>query len=260
MRKQLLVFLKNKPNATIEVFTNGIILYKGKDLIQTSGDDGIEWSEVRLIEYLNRQSYSDDINEFDKEKNKVEKYKVILLKPRSKFKRFKFKFQQRIRNLVLSDDDDTSIQINKKESPSKKMKRTAGAAPNMAGFNKLFKKDRNLPMAMINLIKYRDIALYPEGYSGKPISGKKAYYIYGRLAIKYNARLGNRPTFSCDAKSTLFNNSEEDPDWDTMVILNYVSVSSFFEYASTKIVVKKGHIHREAGLEKTNIYSSFPYE
>jgi hypothetical protein len=236
MRKRLLVFLKNKPNGEKEVFSRGNIIYKGKDLIQTAGDDGVEWSEVRLIEYLKHQSYSDDINEFDKEKNKVEKYKVILLKPRSKFKRFKFKLQQRIRNLVLSDDDDTSIQINKKESPSKKMKRTAGAAPNWAGFNKLLKKDRNLPMAMINLIKYRDIALYPEGYNGKPISGKKAYY-----------------------KSTLFNNSEEDPDWDTMVILNYVSVSSFFNYASTKVVIKKGHIHREAGLEKTNIYSAFPY-
>ncbi len=257
MRKQLLVFLKNKPNATIEVFTNGIILYKGKDLIQINGDDGTEWSEVRLIEYLKRQSYRDDINEFDKEKNKVEKYKVILLEPRSKFKRFKSKFQLRIRNLVLNDD--TSIQINKKESPSKKMKRTAGTAPNMAGFNKLLKKDKNLPMVIINLLKYRDIALYPEGYNGKPISGKKAYYIYGRYAIKYNAKLGNRPIFSCDAKSTLFNNSEEDPDWNSMVILNYISVSSFFEYASTKIVIKKGHIHREAGLEKTNVYTSFPY-
>ena len=259
MRKRLLVFLKNKPNGEKEVFSRGNILYKGKDLIQTAGDDGVEWSEVRLIEYLKRQSYSDDINEFDKEKNKVEKYKVILLKPRSKFKRFKFKLQQRIRNLVLSDDDDTSIQINKKESPSKKMKRTAGTAANMAGFNKLLKKDKNLPMAIINLLKYRDIALYPEGYNGKPISGKKAYYIYGRYAIKYNAKLGNRPIFSCVPKSTLFNNSEEDPDWDSMVILNYVSVSSFFNYASTKVVIKKGHIHREAGVGKTNVYTSFPY-
>ncbi len=257
MRKQLLVFLKNKPNATIEVFTNGIILYKGKDLLQISGDDGIEWSEVRLIEYHKTQPFNNDISEFDKEKNKVEKYKVILLEPRSKFKHFKLRFKLGIRNLVLNDD--TSIQINKKENPSKKMKRTTGTAPNIAGFNKLLKKDRNLPMVIINLIKYRDIALYPEGYNGKPISGKKAYYIYGRLALKYNGKLGNRPIFSGDFKSTLFNNSVEDPDWDDIVILNYISVSSFFEYASTKIVIKS-HIHREAGLEKTNVYPSFPYK
>jgi len=70
MRKQLLVFLKYKPNEEKEVFSRGNILYKGKDLLQIIGNDGIEWSEVRLIEYRKLNSYNDDINDFDKEKNK----------------------------------------------------------------------------------------------------------------------------------------------------------------------------------------------
>ncbi len=258
MRKQLLVFLKYKPNEEKEVFSRGNILYKGKDLLQIVGNDGIEWSEVRLIEYRKPNSYNDDINEFDREKNKVVKYKVILLDPWSKFKDFMLKFKLGIRNLVLNDD--TSIHLNKKESPSKKMKRTAGTAPNMAIFKKLLvEKDRNLRMVVVNLLKYRDIALYPKAYNGKPISGKKAYYIYGRLALKYNGKLGNRILFSGDFKSTLFNNSEVDPDWDEIMLFNYTSVRSFFKYGSTKVINKSGP-HREAGLEKTKVYPSFPYK
>jgi hypothetical protein len=258
MRKQLLVFLNYKPTGEIEFFSRGNILYTGKDLLQIIGNDGNKWDNVKLIEYSKPQSYTDDINEFDKEKNKVEKYKVILIDPWSKFKDFMLKFKLGIRNLVLNDD--TSIHLNKKESPSKKMKRTAGTAPNMAIFKKLLvEKDRNLRMVVVNLLKYRDIALYPEGYNGKPISGEKAYYIYGRLALKYNGKLGNRPLFSGAFKSTLFNNSEVDPDWDEILLFNYISVRSFFKYGSTK-VIHKSQIHREAGLEKTKVYPSFPYD
>ena len=111
MRKILLVFVKYKN--TKELFTNGTILYQSKEVLQIVNDDGIEWDEVKLIEYSEKGLYNDDMNEFNKLKNEIEKYKVIPVKFYSKIRQKLNKFWHYThKNLIFSDD--TSFTLTKK--------------------------------------------------------------------------------------------------------------------------------------------------
>jgi len=51
---------------------------------------------------------------------------------------------------------------------------------------------RDTPIHMLNLIKYRELADYPEGHAnhGKGMSGREAYRAYARAIAPILARLG----------------------------------------------------------------------
>jgi len=98
MLKILMVFIKYKDRK--EYFTKGTVLYLGKEVVQISNDDGIEWDEIKLIRYSDNQSYKDDINDFDKVKNELINYRVILTKSPSKL-RFKYEMMKmKFKNLI----------------------------------------------------------------------------------------------------------------------------------------------------------------
>ena len=250
MPKILMVFLKFKNKK--EIFTKGTILYLGKEVMQVINDDGIEWDEIKVITYSDNQSYNDDINAFDKAKNELVNYRVILAKYNSKLKLKIEKVKRRIKELILSDD--TSFNLTKKERPSQRRLRTAGSAPNMKNFLKMRTQYEGRPIYMVNLIKYHDIAQYPEGYEGKKVSGKKALAKYGRIAMKYNRKHENYGKFSGEAKSTIADNTGKETKWNIVAIVRYDSRESMQKFISEK-AFKQGIEHKDASLEATYVYA-----
>ncbi len=66
--------------------------------------------------------------------------------------------------------------------------------PSPANFQAFKDLPRDTPVAMLNLLLYRDIADYPEGHehAGKGWSGREAYAEYGRASQPIFARVGGR--------------------------------------------------------------------
>jgi hypothetical protein len=250
MPKILIVFIKYKDKK--EIFTNGAILYHSEVVLQVINDDGIEWDEIKVITYSDNQSYNDDINAFEKVKNELVNYRVILTKFISKLRLKYEKMKFKIKNLILSDD--TSFNLAKKESPSKKRRRTAGSAPNVKSAGKMSTQFQGHAIYLVNLIKLHDIAQYPEGYEGKKISGKKAWAIYSRIAVKYNRKHKNYIKFSGVAKSTIADNTGKETKWNIVAMVRYDSRESMQKFISEK-AFKQGFEHKDASVEATYVYA-----
>jgi len=100
------------------------------------------------------------------------------------------------------------------------------------------------PIAMVNLLKFRDKAEYPDGRS-ENISGREAYMRYAAEMGPIVAKAGGRFLFSGEVKDLVIGEVEE--LWDAVGIAEYPSRADFHRIATSPEVQAIG-VHREAGL------------
>ena len=86
---------------------------------------------------------------------------------------------------------------------------------------------RNEPIQMLNLIRLRDKAEYPEGHPdcGKGISGRDAYRAYGRTAGPIFRRLGGRQVWAGRPDAVVTGPADE--RWDLAFIAEYPNAAAF---------------------------------
>jgi len=258
MNKRVLALVKYKPDVKRDVFPNGEKLFESHELHQAIENDGITWDSLKLVEYSENNLYESDLKDFNNTKTSLEKYKVILLNRQSYLKARYRKMKSIFQNIFLPDD--TSIPLDKsiKETPSQKRKRVEGNRGNFESFRILLEKSKvqSRPMYFVNLMKARDIAVYPPGYLGKQKSGKKALGTYGRIAFKYNRKADNEFYYNSFFKSTLADNTGTHTDWDSFVIVKYQSIESLRAF-NTHPMFTKAHVHKDAGIDHTYVYAAF---
>ena len=168
MSKALIVFLKYGSKRTKQIFIKGEPLFIGtlNPYSQMYNDDGVEWDEFQLIKYSNKRNYQNDISEFDNIKSDFVNHRIISIKLYSKVRFILNEIVERIRNLIYPYD--VSINLKKQESPRKRKLRTAGNAINYKNQQNLTVRNYGMkPVYFVNLMKYREIAQYPDGYEGK---------------------------------------------------------------------------------------------
>ncbi len=100
------------------------------------------------------------------------------------------------------------------------------------------------PIAMVNLLKFRDRAPYADGRSGD-LSGREAYMRYAAAMRPLVEAAGGRLLFSGDVKGLVIGEVEE--LWDAVAIVEYPSRAGFYRLATSPEVQAIG-VHREAGL------------
>jgi len=100
------------------------------------------------------------------------------------------------------------------------------------------------PIAMVNLLKYRDKAVYADGRPDD-ISGRDAYMRYIVQMIPIVESAGGRILFSGSVKALVVGEAEE--LWDDVGIAEYPSRTEFHRIATSPEVQAIG-VHREAGL------------
>jgi len=83
-------------------------------------------------------------------------------------------------------------------------------------------KDRPGPIHMLNLVRFRERATYPDG---RAASGAEAYAAYGRESGPVFAKLGGRIVWRGDFELMLIGPSDE--KWDECFIAEYPSVAAF---------------------------------
>ena len=104
--------------------------------------------------------------------------------------------------------------------------------------------DTDAPFFMLNLMRYRDWADYPDGRTG--VTGQQADDAYAPIDIL--TELG--------AEISLFGNVASQPLgdelWDRVAIVRYPTVRSFLEMQDRPDFIER-HVHKDAGMERTII-------
>jgi uncharacterized protein (DUF1330 family) len=101
------------------------------------------------------------------------------------------------------------------------------------------------PIVMLNLLKFRTAAAYPDGRA-TDLTGRQAYELYAIAMRKVVKEQGGRFLFAGDVTSLVIGEVEE--DWDTCALVEYPSAASFAAIATSSEVAEIG-VHRAAGLE-----------
>jgi uncharacterized protein (DUF1330 family) len=83
--------------------------------------------------------------------------------------------------------------------------------------------DPNESVVMLNLLKFRDVAL--EGYGVDGMSGSQAFRRYGELNDAEDVKFGSEPIWMGLAKNTIIG----DEDWDLAILVRYPSRQHFID-------------------------------
>ncbi len=112
--------------------------------------------------------------------------------------------------------------------------------------------DRPGPIHMLNLVRLRDRAAYPDG---RAATGAEAYAAYGRASAPVFTRLGGLIVWRGRFELTLIGPPEE--RWDLCFIAEYPSVAAFVEMIRDPIY-REAVKHRQAAVEDSRLIRLAP--
>ncbi|WP_199553550.1 DUF1330 domain-containing protein [Sandaracinobacteroides hominis] len=106
------------------------------------------------------------------------------------------------------------------------------------------------PIVMLNLLKFKDKADYPEGHPNAGSTGAEAYRRYEKLFTETVGDISQaQPLYDGPVMHTLVGSAAEG-DWDRMLIVRYPSRKHFLAMMADE-TYRDGLVHRYAGLERT---------
>ncbi len=110
------------------------------------------------------------------------------------------------------------------------------------------------PVVMLNLLKFRDKAVYKDGRD-TTLTGREAYMKYGELMSAFVLARGGKLHFNAAASAPVIGRVGE--MWDVVALMEYPSAKAFVEIATSPEVAEFG-VHREAGLAGQLLIPCFP--
>ncbi len=129
--------------------------------------------------------------------------------------------------------------------------------PDRAQFEAFKILDRDHPIEMLNLVKFRAKANYPEGHdlADAGLTGAQAYRNYGKETAPIIARLGASILWRGAYQTTLI--GPQDENWDEVFIARYPTAHAFLEMV-TDPVYQAAVIHRQAAVETSRLIRCAP--
>ncbi|MDE2362886.1 MAG: DUF1330 domain-containing protein [Hyphomicrobiales bacterium] len=125
---------------------------------------------------------------------------------------------------------------------------TAHIDPTREVFAKFREMDRPGPIHMLNLVKFRQAAAYPDG---RDVSGADAYRAYARESGPVFRRLGGKQVWI--GKPELMLTGPQDAEqWDIAFIAEYPSAQAFVEMLRDP-VYREAVKHRQAAVEDSRL-------
>lgn len=111
---------------------------------------------------------------------------------------------------------------------------------------------RDGPVVMINLLRFRDRAGYPERSQDTPCSGAEAYRRYAEIAGPMIQRLGGSMVWLAAVDQVVIG----DPDecWDQALLVQYPSRAVFLEMLRIP-EYRAATRHRDAALADSRLYA-----
>jgi uncharacterized protein (DUF1330 family) len=129
--------------------------------------------------------------------------------------------------------------------------------PTRTNFDRFKALPRDAPIEMLNLIRYREVAAYPEGHvlAGKGLSGEAAYQLYGTQTAPIFAHVGAAIVYA--ATPSCMVTGPEDEQWDRMFVARYPSAAAFFEMLKDP-AYQLAVVHRQAAVLTSRLIRMAP--
>jgi uncharacterized protein (DUF1330 family) len=110
---------------------------------------------------------------------------------------------------------------------------------------------KGVPVVMINMLRFRENAKYPDGRSD--ISGRDAYAIYSGEAFKHLIKYGAEIVWFGEALASVIGPNNE--CWDQIFLVRYPSIDVFIEMinsASYQDIL----VHRSSALKDSRLIAT----
>ena len=111
---------------------------------------------------------------------------------------------------------------------------------------------RDEPVWMLNLVRFREQAVYPDGQpkACTNLTGAQAYEAYGRDSHPVFERVGGSIVWRGQMQTMLIGPSSE--RWDAMFIAHYPTAGAFLAMV-TDPVYRVAVVHRQAAVETSRL-------
>jgi uncharacterized protein (DUF1330 family) len=119
--------------------------------------------------------------------------------------------------------------------------------PERDQFNAFKALPRDVPVMMLNLVKYRDKAQYEDG---RDATGAEAYAAYGRESAPVFERVGGEIIWRGKPEVMLIGPFEK--QWDEIFVARYPTAGAFLEMV-TDPVYREAVKHRQAAVEDSRL-------
>ena len=139
--------------------------------------------------------------------------------------------------------------------PDDMMWRDMFVDPERAQFEAFKSLPRDVEIHMLNLVRFRAKAAYPEGHDATGCSGAEAYASYGRESQPIFARVGGQILWRGAQETTLIGPASE--IWDALFIARYPSAHAFLEMVTDRDY-QRAVIHRQAAVETSRLIRCTP--
>lgn len=116
--------------------------------------------------------------------------------------------------------------------------------PNDAQITAMLEASHDGPIVMVNLLKFREKAEYPDGRDAH-LSGREAYMRYGVPVVALIEKVGGRMLFGAQVNALLIGEASE--LWDQVALVEYPSRAALAEMTALPDY-QEIHEHRDAGL------------
>jgi uncharacterized protein (DUF1330 family) len=124
--------------------------------------------------------------------------------------------------------------------------------PTRDAFRQFREADRPGPIQMLNLVRFRDFAAYPDG---RAVTGAEAYAAYGQESQPIFARVGGRIIWRGRFEQTL--TGPETEAWHACFIAEYPSVAAFVEMVRDP-AYREAVKHRQAAVAESRLIRLAP--
>lgn len=131
--------------------------------------------------------------------------------------------------------------------------------PTRAQFDAFKALPRDAPIAMLNLVRYRERAAYPDGHdcAALGLTGAEAYARYGAESGPIFRRVGGSVIWSGAPRLVLTGPADE--AWDTAFVALYPSAHAFLEMV-TDPAYRLAVVHRQAAVATSRLIRCEPRE
>ena len=129
--------------------------------------------------------------------------------------------------------------------------------PTRAQFEVFKDLNRDQPIEMLNLVRLRAKAAYPEGHAlaQDALSGAEAYARYGQGSGPVLARVGGSILWRGGFQAMLIGPGDE--AWDHVFIARYPTAHAFLEMV-TDPAYREAVVHRQAAVETSRLIRCAP--
>ena len=86
------------------------------------------------------------------------------------------------------------------------------------------------PILMLNLLRFREQAAYPDDFEAEPCSGREAYGRYGEATQPFLEQVGGEPVLVAPASLPVI--APEGESWDVVFFVRYPSRKAFLAMAT----------------------------